>query len=63
MAAGVVSTRRKAILITPGSGSTFTIDCDPNEKVIGGGHWRAGDCPNCAEASRYAVSLIDGWPG
>jgi hypothetical protein len=37
-AAGVVSTRTKAVLISPGSGSTFTIDCNPNEKVIGGGY-------------------------
>lgn len=37
-AAGVVSTRTKAILITPGPGNTFTIDCNPNEKVIGAGY-------------------------
>jgi hypothetical protein len=37
-AAGVVTTRTKTILITPGPGSTFTIDCNPNEKVIGGGY-------------------------
>jgi hypothetical protein len=37
-AVGVVSTRTKAILIAPGPGNTFTIDCNPNEKVIGGGY-------------------------
>lgn len=37
-AAGVITTRTKAILITPGGGSTFTIDCNPDEKVIGGGY-------------------------
>ena len=37
-AAGVVTTRSKAILISPGSGNTFTVDCNPEEKVIGGGY-------------------------
>jgi hypothetical protein len=37
-AAGLVSTRTKAILISPGPGNTFTIDCNPNEKVVGGGY-------------------------
>lgn len=36
-AAGVVSARTKAILVSPGPGNTFTIDCNPNEKVIGAG--------------------------
>jgi hypothetical protein len=37
-AAGVVSTRTKAVLISPGPGNFFTIDCDPSEKVIGAGY-------------------------
>jgi hypothetical protein len=37
-AAGVITTRTKAIVITPGSGNFFTIDCEPNEKVIGAGY-------------------------
>ena len=37
-AAGVVTTRTKAILISPGPGNYFTIDCNPNEKVIGVGY-------------------------
>ena len=31
-AAGVITTRTKAILITRGGGSTFTIDCNPDER-------------------------------
>jgi hypothetical protein len=37
-AAGVVSTKTKAVLISPGPGNFFTIDCDPDEKVIGAGY-------------------------
>jgi hypothetical protein len=37
-AAGVVTTRTKAVLISPGPGNFFTIDCNPNEKVVGGGY-------------------------
>jgi hypothetical protein len=37
-AAGVVSTRTKPILISPGTAEYFTIDCNPNEKVISGGY-------------------------
>ena len=37
-AAGVISTRTKAVVISPGSADYFTIDCDPNEKVIAGGY-------------------------
>lgn len=37
-AAGVVTTRTKDVVITPGPGNFFTIDCDPTEKVIGAGY-------------------------
>jgi len=37
-AAGLILTRTKAVLISPGPGNFFTIDCNPNEKVIGAGY-------------------------
>ena len=37
-AAGVVTTRSKSVVITPGTAEFFTIDCEPNEKVVGAGY-------------------------
>ena len=34
----MITTRTKAVLITTGSATFFTIDCEPNEKVISGGY-------------------------
>ncbi|HET9641905.1 MAG TPA: hypothetical protein VFP68_00755 [Burkholderiaceae bacterium] len=37
-AAGVVTTRSKNVVITSGTAEYFTIDCDPNEKIISAGY-------------------------
>jgi len=37
-ATAVVTTRAKAVVITTGSANYFTIDCQPNEKVLSGGY-------------------------
>lgn len=37
-AAGVITTRSKAVLISPGPANFFTIDCNLDEKVIGAGY-------------------------
>ena len=37
-ATGIITTRQKTIPLAPGTAELWTVECSPNEKVIGGGY-------------------------